>query len=538
GKGLELIPVYDPSVPAVVRGDVTRLRQILVNLLSNAVKFTEDGEVVVSAAAELFDGGQVRLDFAVADTGVGIPTERIPALFEAFSQVDASTTRKYGGTGLGLAICRRLIDVMGGDVTVTSQVGQGTTFRFSVLCHIADDAPAVAIPGTENLFDRRVLLIEQGQSLRDAIARLLGVWGMHITACATFAEASAAMDRLGDDPDQRPELIVVGAGDRSAGELSQALDRLAGDIPRIALGCTDGDADEGTLSAVLSKPVRVAALAEAALLAFGFEVQRSAIEQLDLPTSGAAPLHILLVEDNVVNQKMALLMLERLGYKADLAANGIEALEALLRQTYDLILLDIQMPEMDGYETATHIVASYEPERRPYIVAMTANATRSARERCLEVGMNAFLPKPVRLEELAQLLFGFRSGITAAALPSDESNGEMHDDAFAQGSPFFDLAREIGAEAFSQLIDIFLADSQELVDAMRGAASASDTELLARSAHSLKGSSLNLGADELAALARRVEQEAKQGRTSAAGELLDHIDAELRRVGGALRAVH
>ncbi len=417
-RGLELGCWIEPRVPAGIAGDEARLRQIVLNLLSNALKFTERGEVVVNltvdeALQELREEGAACLHFTVRDTGLGIPPDRMDRLFQSFSQVDSSTTRKYGGTGLGLAISQRLAELMGGRIWAESAgiPGQGSTFHFVMHAHPAPIVPRVELqPAEANLRGRIVLIVDDNATSRRILALQVEAWGLVPRATGSPAEALEWL-RSGQPFDlaildrQMPEMDGV----MLAGEMRRLRDERA--LPLIMVSSLGkGEAEEqGQFAALLVKPIRPSQLYSALVgLLVGREAEaaRPAVpaSPFDAEMGKRQPLRILLAEDNVVNQKLALRLLERLGYRADLAANGVEAIRAVERQPYDVVFMDVQMPEMDGLEATRQICARWGEGERPRIVAMTANALAEDREVCLAAGMDDYLAKPIRVEELVAAL--------------------------------------------------------------------------------------------------------------------------------------
>lgn len=415
-KGLELAFEMANDVPSAITGDVTRLRQILVNLLGNALKFTETGEVVVTVERE----GEVssplqELHFAVRDTGIGIPADRLGHLFQAFSQVDASTSRKYGGTGLGLAVSRRLCEMMGGRMWVESEgvPDRGSTFHFTILAAPAPEAKAHPAASREQpeLRGRRLLIVDDNVTNQRILKLQTQSWEMLPRATGSPQEALEWV-RQGEPFDlaildlHMPEMDGI----TLAGSL-RAL-REAENLPLVLLSSLGGDADEiqtGLFAAILVKPVRSSALFEVLLGIFASQVIQPAQVApvrpiLDPGMATRHPLRILLVEDNAVNQKLALRLLSQMGYRADMAANGLEAIQAVERQPYDVVLMDVQMPEMDGLEATRQICTRWPGGDRPRIIAMTANAMQGDREQCLEAGMDDYLSKPIRVEELVAAL--------------------------------------------------------------------------------------------------------------------------------------
>ena len=409
-KGLDLLYEIREPAPASVRGDTTRLRQILVNLVGNALKFTESGEVeiAVTATAHPDDPQRQELHFAVRDTGIGIPPEAQSRLFNSFTQVDASTTRKYGGTGLGLAISKRLAELMGGRMWLESELGQGSTFHFTVQVALAPAGLLPAPTGTPApLRDRRILIVDDNSTSRRILTTLAEKWGAHPTAVASGA---AALARLHAGAVFDVAVLDMQMPEMDGTMLARELRAIpaAASLPLLLLTSLGHHTmPEAALlfGARLSKPAKPHQIHDtlARLLSAGPETpagHRAAAEKA--PPDQQRPERLLLAEDNAVNQKVALHMLAKLGFRADVAANGLEVLAALGRQTYDVILMDMQMPEMDGLEATRRIVELY-PDRatRPWIIALTANAMEGDRELCLATGMDDYLSKPMKLPDIA-----------------------------------------------------------------------------------------------------------------------------------------
>ena len=408
-KVVELGCLVDEGVPAGILGDGVRLRQVLLNLLSNAVKFTERGEVIVHVDAAPAEPGMHRLHFAVRDTGIGIPKDRMNRLFESFSQVDASTSRRYGGTGLGLAISKRIVELMDGTMWAESEEGKGSTF------HIALTAPEAKVPakidldgGLPKLAAKRILVVDDNATNREIVSRQTRSWGMEPVAVALPSEALALIES-GERFDVAALDMLMPEMDGC--ELARRIRRQPNgqELPLVLLTSLAGlpqarSADE--FSVQLTKPVRASQLYNALVSVFtGPELESAAPDSAvgdEVPETSS--LRILLAEDNPVNQKVALRILDKLGYRADVASNGLEVLEALEREPYDVVLMDVQMPEMDGLDASRRICAQWPAESRPRIIAMTANAMIEDREACFAAGMDDYLAKPVRPEELAEAL--------------------------------------------------------------------------------------------------------------------------------------
>jgi signal transduction histidine kinase/DNA-binding response OmpR family regulator len=408
-KKLELGCLIDDQVPVGVEGDSTRLRQVLLNLLSNAIKFTDDGEVVVHAHAEPAGGGRHRLELAVRDTGIGIPQDRMDRLFTSFSQVDASTTRRYGGTGLGLAISRRLVELMGGTVRAESEDGVGSTFRVELTVREAEvPATATAHEGPSPLTGKRVLIVDDNATSREIVVRQARSWEMEPVAVGTPTAALALIDAgEGFDVAVLDFVLPEMDGLALAREIRRRRDER--ELPLVLITSIGRgrhvSAAGGFFAAQLTKPLKTSQLHDALAnaLAERWDDRRGAGDAAGAATE-ASTLRILLAEDNTVNQMVALRVLERLGYGADVAATGLEALDALERGTYDVVLMDVQMPELDGLDTTRRIHERWSPETRPRIIAMTANALPEEREACFAAGMDDYVAKPIRPEELADAL--------------------------------------------------------------------------------------------------------------------------------------
>jgi signal transduction histidine kinase/CheY-like chemotaxis protein/PAS domain-containing protein len=611
-KGLDLAYLIDPETPEAIYGDVTRLRQILVNLLSNAVKFTERGEVVVSVetgswkqdtgssipgidrgpASQASDQREVvssqhplsshelpassfrALHFAVRDTGIGIPPDRMNRLFQSFSQVDASTTRRYGGTGLGLAISKRLSEMMGGTMWVESQPGAGSTFHFTIR---AASAPAPARAYLDEiqpaLQDKKVLVVDDNATNRRILSRQVELWKMVPWQAASPVEALGLIrDGLSFDVAvldmQMPEMDGL--------TLAREIRALGGQSARLplilltSLGRRELKEGADEFAAHLTKPIKPSALFDALIGIFTGQpirvLPRKAGEALQLNTQMGQqwPLRILLAEDNPTNQKLALIILGRLGYKADLAANGREAVQALERQPYDVVLMDMQMPEMDGLEATRRIRRELPAARQPHIIAMTANAMQGDREACLAAGMNDYVSKPIRIDELVGALStsrplgsepgappeereaGGNGSAGAAAPPTAEVTGAAPAEPDRPGERSVldpevlnDLLATLGGDPANLkiIIDTFLADTPGLLDELDRFVEADDAEGVRRVAHSLKSNGADFGAAEFAERCKELEMLGKSGVLDGADGLAARIRTEYRRVATALAAV-
>jgi GAF domain-containing protein/DNA-binding response OmpR family regulator len=414
-KHLDVAYLFEGEVPVALDGDVTRLRQVLLNLLANAVKFTERGEVVLTVSARAAEGG-VELTFAVRDTGIGLSREGMSRLFESFSQADSSTTRRYGGTGLGLAISKKLAELMGGTMGAESAgPGQGSTFFFTIVAPLAESPQAnrrELLGRQPVLAGKRLLVVDDNATNRKVLILQTGKWGMLPRDTGSPEEALRWL-RRGEAFDLA--ILDMHMPEMDGLALAGQVHALRPDLPLVlfsSLGRREAGDTQGLFDAYLGKPLRQSQLFDtlASLLALEQASPQAAQSRgktaLDADLARRHPLRILLAEDNVVNQKLALRLLQQMGYRADVASNGIEAIQCLERQPYDIVLMDVQMPDMDGLEATRRIVRRWPAGERPRIVAMTANAMQGDREECIDAGMDDYITKPIRVEVLVEALLG------------------------------------------------------------------------------------------------------------------------------------
>ncbi len=541
-KDIELAVMIDPQMSMMVRGDPGRLRQILINMLGNAVKFTDKGEVILRVRREIERDTSVGLRFEVTDTGIGISAEQQSRLFESFVQADASTTRRFGGTGLGLAICKKLVERMGGEVGVQSDPGKGSTFWFTLTLEKNASNRVHSTPSRMALQGVRVLVVDDNKTNRVILEQNLKVWGARSASFESGREALAGLSNgvAGGDPFelaildyQMPEMDGIGLARAIRSDPKLSGTRLV----LLTSSASPGDtraAQEAGIGAFLTKPARIADLYDclATLLAPTDDDISAAVmtENLRYSFSEAAPgerARVLVVDDNPVNQRVSLRMLEKIGHSVDVADNGVGALAALGRVRYDAVLMDCQMPEMDGFEATREIRRREGSERHTPIIAMTAGAMSGDEEKCLEAGMDAYLSKPVKADALAAMVTRW----TAASLPAPEPNPlilGLLDQTYVSG------LRELGADEFDKLIRLFLKDGAARVMGLRTAQTVNDTKAMVKLAHSLKGSASSFGAGTLAARCGELQARATSADAAEDARLIDSVDAEFALASAAL----
>ena len=540
-KKLDLVYLIEPDVPAWIYGDLARLRQVLVNLISNALKFTDQGEVFVSVR----NTGQsapdaprsVLLEVCVKDTGIGIPADKLDRLFQAFSQVDSSTARRFGGTGLGLAISRRLVEAMGGKMWVESEEGIGARFFFSLVTEAAVPVESASSAQRPELRGKRALLVDDNVTNLRILSVQAERWGMTHRPCDGPAAALAVL-QAGEPFDVVITDMHMPGMDGAT--FARRVKALRPGLPIVLLSSVSmrQTPDAQLFASVLTKPARQLALFDAlvASLPASEPVQRGTgtrVSQFDGALAERLPLRILLAEDNEVNRKVALRMLKGFGYNADVAGNGLEALAALERQRYDLVLMDIQMPELDGLDATRRIVKDIPPNRRPRIIAMSANALREDAETAIQAGVDDYVVKPISVPVLRAALE--RSGELAAArkgtslpapLPATSADMlcDMLDDEHLRG--FIDL--DPTGEFIAGLVKSFAGNSRQALADMRQAAAQGRAADVAGLAHQLKGTSSTLGIREMARLCRELEEMAGRGELAAAPAAVEQCEREFQ----------
>jgi PAS domain S-box-containing protein len=546
GSDIELTYALDEAVPRLVVGDTARLRQVLVNLLANAIKFTPAGEVGVTVSARRLEGSRREVHFAVRDTGIGIPKDRFDRLFKVFSQVDVSTTRRYGGTGLGLAISKRLSELMGGRIWAESEPGKGSTFYFTIVADEIGALERAAADGKQpELAGKRVLIVDDNASNRLLLKLQTERWGMR--ARDTNSPAVALKWIVQGDPFdvalldyQMPEMdgITLAREIRAArGAHAPVLILLSSTGQSLA----SARADVG-FAAGLSKPLRLSHLRDRLIETIGDQQESAgAVPPVARDVGSRLPLRILLAEDNPINQEVALRLLERLGYGADVVGDGRQALARLNQTAYDVILMDVQMPEMDGLEASRAICARWLASDRPRIIAMTAEAMQGDRDKCLAAGMDDYIVKPVTLDGLTAALAKCRP-LAPATAPEATAPPPVEkrriDAGTALDRDVFDQLREDlgGTAALREVIRSFLDQTPCVLSALRDAVARADVSSIRRAAHMIKGTSSTLGARELSEQCAEIERIGQTGCIADAGSRVIAVEASYRTIEAALKA--
>ncbi len=547
-KGLELACDIRPGVPDTLIGDAGRIRQVVTNLVGNAIKFTETGEVVVRAERIPEEGKGIRIRFTVRDTGIGITKAKHAKIFDAFSQADGSTTRRYGGTGLGLTISARLVELMGGRIWVESEPGRGSEFHFEA-CFEPANGSAICLSGRPPtpLRDAAVLVVDDNSTNRRVLEETLRLWGARST-CVDSGPAAVAELRRAATAGELYALVLLDAmmPDMDGFTVAEQIARepeLAGQaIMMLTSADRQGDAARCRSLGVLAhlvKPVKAVDLHRAITAALRDNTASDPRSDAAFPSGvvgqevgpATRPLRILLAEDNVVNQRVAIRLLEKFGHSVTVANHGGEALAWFNRERFELILMDVQMPEMDGFETTLRIrEVEAGGGRRTPIVAMTAHAMKGDRERCLSGGMDDYLSKPVQRDDLLRVL-AWVAGTPAE--PREVETSKDSQDAITKLSFDREAAlKRLGgdAELFDELITLFRTDGPRSVEEIRGALAAGNAAGVRSAAHGLKGAAGYLGGTATVDAAHKLELIGTSGDLTTAPEVLSTLTAELTRL--------
>ena len=550
-KGLELACQFAPTAPSVILGDVTRLRQVLVNLLSNAVKFTHQGEVSVAVTAcemsrDVSYCPIYEIQFAVKDTGIGIPQESLNRLFESFSQVDSSVTRRYGGTGLGLAICKKLCMLMGGDIWVESVVDEGSTFYFTVRAQSAHPSSVkTKAHALSYLNGKQLLVVDDNPTSLEVLVLQTTQWGMTVNACESPLQALQMLEQQSFDA----AIIDLKMAELDGITLAQKVRRQphVKDLPIImATAFATPEQEQRAIAsgfvACLRKPIKQAKLQEVLKRLLSEQDKEKPVpSKLQISQSPPEktlgqrhPLRILVAEDNLVNQQLAIHTLKYLGYRADVVSNGQEVLQVLEQQPYDVVLMDVQMPELDGLTVTREICARYPSREQPYIIAMTANAMQGDRERCLEAGMSDYVSKPIRRDELITALSKCPRLVKDIVQPLSVSQaGDVLDKEFLE-----DLIQMLGtnwATCIQKIVKTYIEESSQLIDQISVALAQSDLETVQKAAHSLQSSSAAVGAKSVANLCTNLEKLSTENISKLGKDVIHKLQTQLSQTECALK---
>ena len=547
-KGVALATYVDPELPANVRGDARLLRQVLVNLVGNAIKFTEEGEVVIRAERQPSAASQALVRFTVRDTGSGIPADAVATLFEPFTQVDGSSTREHGGSGLGLAISSRLVRLLGGKLSVDTEMDRGSTFSFTLPFAVPEEVESAetpdAAPAPATGRPLRVLVVDPSDTSAETLERYLRAWGMVATRVSA---PSAAVERFaGSGEGFDVAILAASPGVSEAEALARELRARAGKQGLFVIALLDigervaeqNGSGEG-FDAAVGKPIKQSRLYDALA---GIQAERAPVEaQADVEASLLAGLQVLIAEDNPVNQQVLLRQAQRLGLIAEAVDNGQAALDALAARSYDVVLMDCQMPVMDGY-AATRRIREIEASaggRRMPIVAVTANAMREDFERCRESGMDDFVAKPVTLAALANAI---ERAVAASRGEATGASGEQAATPTADGGvdreALASLQEDLGGpEALLRIVRLFLEQLEPQAGQIEAAAKGGEHEMLARNAHRMRSSAATLGATALADTLTALETAAHEGDAAACDQLAATFAADVVSTRATFEAV-
>lgn len=517
GKSLEVIYYVDPQVPENIFGDITRLRQIIVNLLNNAVKFTNQGDVFLSVVkidkAKINNiDNEVELEFSIRDTGIGINNTEAGKIFKEFSQVDSSLTRKFGGAGLGLAICKKLVDMMGGNIWFESKEGIGTTFYFTINVKQTESNEVKEYLNSDipNLKGKNLLIIDENRVLRQIISLQTQTWGMKPKTTPSGYEAIDWLKKYKFEA----VLLDLVLNEKYNGEIVKEIRKIKGnDFPIIGLSTKKSDIYKHNelFSTVITKPVNPEELYDA------FDMlcteNKTPIVKAEISEKNLyekLPLKILIAEDNIINQKIASRILEQMGYNADIAGDGLEVLECLNRQHYDLVLMDVQMPELDGIQTTGRILEKWLPAERPKIIAMTANATQGDMEKCLYAGMDDFISKPILSDELKCMLEKWGSNpITKVTGAVAYNNEDLID------SNTVDNLKQItgidNTSFLKEVVNLYSKQTPQIISDIKTHWKNNEIQKLILSVHNLRGSSINMGAKMIQEMSKNIEAKCRKG---------------------------
>ncbi len=546
-KGLDLGYVIEQYVPSRFRGEPGRIRQVLINLVGNATKFTTQGEIAIEVRVVEESGENMLVRFEVRDTGIGIPEEVQRRIFEPFTQADGSTTRKYGGTGLGLAICRQVVNFLGGEIDVSSELGRGSTFWFEIPLQAPQEAVDEPEKRRDEIAGMRVLIVDDSAVNRSFLEETFSAWGAYKNSVSDGSKALVSL-RIAANHSRPYDLVVLDevmpglAGEKLAKQILE--DSTIPPVKVILMTTWRRSARRDYrygIDGIVTKPVRQSLLFDCIA-----SIIKTTNEQLEKPNAPVeieigdmnhSGKRILVVEDNRANQQVALGMLERLGCRVDVATTGRDALEFIARQHFDLVLMDCNMPEMDGYETTRCIRKLENDHHRLPVVAMTANVQKGDSEKCLAAGMDDYLPKPLKLDMINRLLCRLASNESSMRVVinnSERRSQELLDDPSPLDVATFSELREDIGDTFTRMIEVFLEDLPGYLQALERAVQERDYEAIRATAHTIKGSSANFGAQRLSEVCRQLEQKGRERSADDAEELMVALGRESDRVVAAL----
>ncbi len=538
-KGLDLMYLIDEDVPLAILGDMQRVRQVLVNLIGNALKFTDKGEVLVTIKrGSSPDGSRPMIDIVVKDSGIGIAPDEMEGLFQAFSQLDSGSTRRFGGSGLGLVISKRLVQAMGGTISATSTPGLGSSFEFRLPATPAQMAQPSHVPDAQSLNGNRVLIVDDNPTNLRVLSLQCERWGMAFVQASGATQALAVLAN-----DDAFDLVITDMNmpESDGVDLARQLRQVWPELPIILLSSVDvrRNPESALFNAALLKPARRSALFEA--IARALHVQhyshgrkKARATQFDGGLANRYPMRILLVEDNEVNRKVAARMLAGFGYRCDSAANGLEAVQAVERQRYDLVFMDVQMAEMDGLAATQHMVKHLPPHTRPRIVGMSANAMQEDRDAATAAGMDDYVNKPIGVAALrAALVKSAKSRLDPESIEDSQDSSVYEDEPsagldMAQIDPLIELDPTGGF--FFELVGSFTSNVAENIERLRQCVTGQDHAELARLAHQIKGLAANLGAQDLVRSCQRLESRAQARDLLDAHGMVDRVERDYSNV--------
>jgi PAS domain S-box-containing protein len=540
------------NVPSYIRGDIVRLRQILMNLVGNAIKFTPEGKISIAVTLNSQTGDELELHFSIKDTGIGIPQDRISRLFQSYSQADKGTARTYGGTGLGLVICRNLVHLMGGKIWVESEQGKGSNFQFTIQTRkaLAKDISEKAVAGTNRLVNSHVLLIADDKTEADMYFSFFKRWNMvpHIEYGVLNS-----LDIIRSKSDYNLVLIDAQMTSMPPMELAERIRQLRSqdDLPIVFFNADAADAIQydytsDIVSAMIPKNVDRSKVLDILIGVFSVEDHQRTQHEAGLKTMGSKlaaeyPIQIMIAEDNLINQKLVQNIFEGLGYKPTIVSNGLQVLEAMKQKKFDLIFMDVQMPELDGLETTRRIIKEFDPSVRPVIVAMTAFALEGDKAKCIDAGMSDYISKPFMVEEIVERIkkWGVQEQVKVKNTMSTQTKeaAQIEKQVLVDETVLNrlkDMAASADMDFFGEVIRMFIQQGKEIISDIEDLCKKKEWDKMSQQAHKLKGSSLNIGANMLAETCRIIELKGKapyaEDCSTLANRLRSDFDKTIKKI--------